>query len=133
MTFPLAAVLVLWLPAAPLDGKKPVPKFAMSKATTYITEPLDKDGYLDYETALNERLRGQITPETNAMVLLWQAIGPKPDGREVHADYFQWLQIARLDDTKEYFIDSNSFFRKRGRKEFDEAFYDHFSLLSNQP
>ena len=54
MTFTLAAVLGLWLPAAPFNGKKPVPKYSMSRATTYITEPLDKDGYLDYETALNE-------------------------------------------------------------------------------
>ncbi len=118
MTFTLAAVLGLWLPAAPLDGKKPVPKFPMSKATTYITEPLDKDGYLDYETALNERLRGQITPETNAMVLLWQAIGPKPDGKAMPADYFQCLGTKSPPTDGEYFVDYDTFVKK------EKAAYD---------
>ena len=76
MTFTLAAVLGLWLPAAPLDVKKPVAKYPMSRATTYITEPLDKDGYLDYETALNERLRGKITPSR-----MPSCYSGKPSGR----------------------------------------------------
>ncbi len=113
MTFPLMAVLSLWLPAAALDVKKPIAKFAMSKATTYITEPLNKEGYLDYETALNERLRGQTTPETNAMALLWQAMGPKPDGKAMPDDYFRLLGTKPPPTDGEYFVDYDTFIKKQ--------------------
>jgi hypothetical protein len=86
--------------AAPPEAK---PKFTLGKDTTYITEPLDKDGYVDYETALNERLRGTITPETNAVVLLMQAVGPKPEGKELHADWWKWLG-AKPPAEGEYFV-----------------------------
>ena len=44
--------------------------FTISPETTYVTGPVDADGFIDYETALNERLRGDIKPEQNANVLL---------------------------------------------------------------
>jgi hypothetical protein len=56
------------------------PKFTIGKETTYVSGPVDKDGYIDYAAALNERLREGVTPETNANVLLWQAFGPHPEG-----------------------------------------------------
>ena len=93
MTFTAMATLGLAVLLAAPPEAKPVPKFKLGKETTYIVEPLDKDGYLDYETALNERLCGKITPETNAVVLLMQAIGPKPDGKELHADWWKWLVV----------------------------------------
>jgi hypothetical protein len=45
--------------------KKTKPKFTISKETTFITEPLDKDGYPDYAAALNARLSKGVTPENN--------------------------------------------------------------------
>src|SRR5690349_19780241 len=56
--------------------KKGRGKFTISKETTYVTEPVGKDGYPDYARALNRRLRQGVTPENNANVLLWKAIGP---------------------------------------------------------
>src|SRR5438094_5975588 len=54
--------------------------FTIGKETTYVTGPLDKDGYIDYAAALNERLGRGVTPENNACVLLWKALGPHPEG-----------------------------------------------------
>ena len=54
--------------------------FTVGTETTYVTGPLDKQGYVDYVAALNERLREGITPENNANVLIWQALGPRPEG-----------------------------------------------------
>ncbi len=88
-------------------AEPPKPKFQMGKDTTFITEPLDADGYLDYETALNERLRGKITPETNAVVLLWQAMGPKPYGKAMHADFYNWLGMKPPPEKGEYFQDTD--------------------------
>ena len=68
--------------------------FTVSTETTYVTGPLDKYGYVDYVTALNERLSKGITPENNANVLIWQALGPRPeDDTTMPPEYFQWLGI----------------------------------------
>src|SRR5260370_37938042 len=67
--------------------------FTVSPETTYITEPLDKDGYPDYVTALNQRLSQGVTPENNANVLIWQALGPHPEGTTMPAEYFQRLRV----------------------------------------
>ena len=42
---------------------KPAPKLPIGKETTYVTGPLDEDGYIDYEAALNDRLGKGIVPE----------------------------------------------------------------------
>ena len=51
---------------ADADGPRAEPKFPLGKDTTYVTGPLDKDGYIDYEAALNDLLGKDITPEKNA-------------------------------------------------------------------
>ncbi len=114
-------------------GGVPKASFKPSKETTYITEPVDADGYLDYETALNERLRGTITPETNANVLLWQALGPKPEGKAMHEDYWKWLGVKPPPEEGEYFIDSREFFKQQGREEFDENFHKFEDQLAQKP
>ena len=43
------------------DDSKPEPKLPLGKETTYVTRPLDRNGYIDYEAALNERLGRGIT------------------------------------------------------------------------
>src|SRR5882724_7209102 len=82
--------------AAADDNKEATPKkhrgtFTISKETTYVTGPLDKDGYIDYAAALNERLSKGVTPESNANVLIWKAIGPRPERREIFAEFFRQL------------------------------------------
>jgi hypothetical protein len=78
--------------------------FTVSPETTYITEPLDKDGYPDYVTALNQRISKGITPEQNANVLIWQALGPRPEGGDLPDEYFQWLRIERPPEDGDYFV-----------------------------
>ena len=65
----MAAATRLLADDKPEQEKKPAPKFTISKETTYVTGPLDKYGYIDYETALNERMSKGVTRETNANVL----------------------------------------------------------------
>jgi hypothetical protein len=121
MTFTASATLGLAVLLAAPPEAKPKPKFTLGKDTTYITEPLDKDGYVDYETALNERLRGTITPETNAVVLLMQAIGPKPEGKELHADWWTWLGVKPPPEAGEYFVSLDEYRKKkRGEKQPSE-------------
>jgi hypothetical protein len=93
--------------------------FTISPETTYITKPLDADGYPDYVTALNERLRGAITPESNANVLIWQALGPHPEGATMPPEYFQWLGYQPPEEG-EYFVPFNMFLSDRLKEKYQE-------------
>ncbi len=100
---------------------KPKPKFTIGKGTTYVTAPVDKDGYIDYEAALNERLGKGIKPEENANVLLWKALGPRPEGGEMPAEYFKLLGIDPPPERGEYFVDLPRFSKERLKLEPGEA------------
>jgi len=86
-------------------AEQPVRKLPVGKDTTYFTGPLDKDGYIDYEAALNDRLGQGITPENNANVLLWKAFGPRPDGGDrMPAEFFKRLGMEEPPERGDYFI-----------------------------
>ena len=100
---------------------KPVPKLPLGKETTYFTGPLDKEGYIDYEAALNDRLSKGITSDKNAAVLLWKALGPTPFGaKAIPAEYFKRLGIEAPPPQGDYFA-----FNKDGLK-FDKNESDAF-------
>src|ERR1700723_4578254 len=63
-------------PILPKSAKKDAPRLKLSRETTYITAPLDKDGDVDYAAGLSELLGKGVTPESNANVLLIKAVGP---------------------------------------------------------
>jgi hypothetical protein len=95
--------------AEPQD-EKPVandkkPKFTIGKETTYVTGPLDKSGYIDYETALNDRLAAGVTPDNNAFVLLTKALGPRPEGFPLSQEYYKRLGIPALSEDGEYLVE----------------------------
>ncbi|MFO0934952.1 MAG: hypothetical protein U0798_00365 [Gemmataceae bacterium] len=100
------------------------PAIKLSRETTYVTEFLDKDGYPDYETALNSKLRGSIKPEDNACVLLANAIGPTPGGdREIPEDYWKWLGISAPPKGEGYFKSYEEYAKSKGipvEEEFDK-------------
>src|SRR5437016_5097321 len=115
-----APLLLLSLLAA--EGK-PTPKFPLGKETTYVTGPLDKEGYIDYQAALNDRLSKGITPEKNANVLLWKALGPTPEGgKGMPAEFFKRLGIAEPAKGGDYFVGLTSYMKdhlKLDRSEYD--------------
>src|SRR5687768_8112036 len=71
-----------------------VDNLIISRATTFIEEPLRPDGYPDYIEALNARMSEGVTPENNAAVLLMRAIGPKDIGYEIHTEFFSRLEMT---------------------------------------
>src|SRR5262245_38238195 len=87
--------------------------FTVSPETTYVTGPLDKHGYVDYATALNERLSKGITPENNANVLIWKALGPHPEGATMPDEYFKWLGIEQPPEQGDYMIGFTEYLKKR--------------------
>jgi hypothetical protein len=92
-------------------AKKPAGKFTISKETTYVTGPLDKDGYIDYAAALNERLGQGVTPENNANVLLWRAMGLQPDVK-MSAEFFRLMGMNPPPAGDDYFLDLRRYLKE---------------------
>jgi hypothetical protein len=82
---------------------KPTPKFPLGSDTTCVTGPLDKDGYIDYESALNRQISLNILPDHNANVLIWKALGPMAESH-VPSRYFKWLGIDAPSRKGDYFV-----------------------------
>ncbi len=61
--------------------------------TTLITEPLDDDGYVDFVAAINHEWSDGVTPENNAAVLIWTALGAEPLPETHREDFFRLLGI----------------------------------------
>lgn len=105
LLFPLLLVLLL----VPGDDK-PAPKLPLGKETTYVTGPLDRHGYIDYEAALNAELSRGVTAENNANVLLIQALGPTPEGGDgLPLSFFKWLDIPPPPKDGDYFRSLGNF------------------------
>ena len=83
----------------------------VSKATTFITQPLDKDGYVDYVEALDQ-LKNKVSPEDNAYVALIRLNGPQVfyrDREKCLAEYFAKLGIEPLEVKEKYVRFEGSF------------------------
>jgi hypothetical protein len=122
----LFVVLVLVATAACQDtAKKRKGKLTVGKDTTFITGPLDKEGYVDYISALNERLSKDVTPENNANVLIWKAFGPHPERATMPAAFFRWLGFTPP-QKGDYFMDLFDYLKEHTafdpKKDTDAAF-----------
>lgn len=112
------------------------PQFTIGKATTRITGPLDDEGYMDYATALNERLRKGVTPDTNAFVLICKATGPRPEGRELSAEFYKWLGITAPPAKGDYFISQSHYAKdqlKIEKSEDVQAFSEEIDRARQRP
>lgn len=121
----LTAILVGPALAEPKDKKEPKRNFTIGKDTTYVTGPFDKDGRIDYAAALSERMGKGVTPETNANVMIWKALGPKPEGGKGQpAAFFKLMGIEEPPEKGDYFIDLWRFAKEQlsieDREELDE-------------
>ena len=112
-------------PPVTADATQPAANRALvtiAKVTTVITRPLRKDGYPDYVAALNESGGKDVSPQDNAVVLLWQAIGPAPMSAEDRAEYFRLLAVPVPPAKGAYFVALDSFIKQdASRKGLDAA------------
>jgi hypothetical protein len=112
------------------------PKITVGKDTTYVTAPLDKDGFVDFAAALND-LRGKgVTPDNNAAVAIWEALGPGPDGQPRPAAFFKRLCMKEPPADGDYFVALGPFLRDRlaiGDKAFVTRVVGQTSMTIRQP
>ncbi|MBW3543079.1 MAG: hypothetical protein KY476_22705, partial [Planctomycetes bacterium] len=107
-------------------AKRGKPRITVSKEVTFFTEPLDKDGYVDYVEALNRRLSEGVTAENNANVLFYRALGPRPEGVEQPEEFFRRMGMARSSEKGDYFVRYTQYLEDEpgltpGVRDFDEA------------
>jgi hypothetical protein len=121
-------------PAPP--KKSPRGKFTVSKETTFVTGPVDADGFIDYPAALNDRLGQGVTAETNANVLIWRALGPHPEGATMPAEFFRLLGIDPPPEQGDYFIDIGRYAQdqlKLGPGPATQEFLDRLQGATRRP
>jgi hypothetical protein len=99
----------------------------IGKETTFLTEPIGADGFVDYFAALNAPL-ADLDPRNNAAVLLVQAVGPKATPRETAAAYFRLLKCDPPPETGEYLVDIQEFVERKKLPDEDAIIekYDRF-------
>jgi hypothetical protein len=80
-------------PAQSKPAQKTKPTITVSKRTTYILEPRDAEGFVDYLAALNQMSSRGVTPANNAGVLLVRAFGGPDLGPADRARFFRLLGV----------------------------------------
>jgi hypothetical protein len=132
-------------PPTPKTGPAAKPRIlvTISKETTCITEPLHPDGYPDYVAALNQRMSKGVTPENNAAVPFWQAMGPAEIPQACRQRYLKTLGIPSLPDQGDYFVTSTQWVTLHKSKDKPDSvapkedetntLYEQMSTLAKRP
>lgn len=113
----------------------PPPKITISKETTWATEPLRADGTVDYLEAVNRIFSKDVTPENNACVLLYQAMGPRPEGGKGQpAAFFRRLGIEPLPDEGPYYQELGKWVREQPELKVEpQSAYDMQGRAGDRP
>ncbi len=96
-------------------ARKPKRPLTISKKTTYLVGPLDRDGYVDYFAALNQLDSQGVTPENDAGILLVRAIGLSEFTPQERTRFYQLLGIEPLPAQGPYVTDFRDFVQKKLR------------------
>ena len=127
--------------AEPAAAKPKLP-FTISKETTRIVEPLDAGGYPDYIAAINQHCRKGVTPENNAAVLFWRAMGPDEILPRQRAEYFKQLGIDPLPEKGDYFAMPEQFAKRlnaekpavqKAGESIGDAFLNAYAIAAKRP
>jgi hypothetical protein len=105
----------------------------ISKETTVFTEPLRKDGYVDYIAAFNQILGKDVTPENNAVALFWKAIGPAGVARKIRAEYFRMLGVEVPAEKGDYFVPLTDFVQRQGTAAGLDTIDAQFQTATERP
>ena len=99
----------------------------VSEQTTVLVEPLDEDGYVDYVAAVNQWVSADVTPSSNAVVVLADAFGPAPRGKLLDARYFNLLGINAPAEKGNYFQSFSDWLRAntRDKTESEKRMVEH--------
>lgn len=97
------------------------PKLIVSKETTFFVKPLKEDGTVNYIQALNEYRKPKgLTPENNAAIVFWKAVGPRDHSKRYHEILKQQLSLEPLPAKGNYFVTSLGFIEQQVKSSRNE-------------
>ncbi|MFQ5732646.1 MAG: hypothetical protein ACE5KM_11925, partial [Planctomycetaceae bacterium] len=130
------AVVVFAASTSSVLAEAPKTRIAASKATTFVTRPLRKDGSVDYAAAFNRRYGKGVTPENNAVVPLWRAFGPREIPPESRAEFFRRLGVKPPPETGPYFVplfELTKLLQGRKKEDARDALREVFNAALDEP
>jgi len=121
-------------PADRPDKKPPKPRVTISKATTYITKPLRKDGYPDYVAHL-EKLRSEgAAKDNNFVVDLMLATGATEVEEELRPEFFRKLGVAPPEEGAGFLVAYEEFAAANMEIEPDrDGLSDSYAIAGSRP
>ena len=105
--------------------------FAVSKETTWLVEPLDAEGYVDYIEAVNQRTARDVTVANNFEVIARELLGPDSIPEVLREDYFRRLGVTPQTDPKRPFKPFSSFPPQNDRAAIE--LFKEDGIVSSQP
>jgi hypothetical protein len=96
------------------ENREPHPWIPLGKETSYLTGPVDEDGYVDYLAALNAAASEGVTAENNAAVLLVRTMDFSSVPASERDRLFKMLKVEPPRTTEGCFQDSSAFLANQG-------------------
>lgn len=114
-------------------NKGPQKYIAISKETTYFTEPLDDRGYVNYLAAINKLLKPDgLTRENNGYVLLWQALGHAEGNAEWVQEMAEELGVEPLPIEGDYIVNIGQYAQRKKVAMGENTDLEEFAKLQNK-
>jgi hypothetical protein len=94
-------------PSVPPFGDSPAnsPLVAISPGTTFVTAPVSEDGAIDIVAAINAKYGAGVKAEENAAAILYDVIGPRPEGTRQPDLFFERMGVSAPPETGNFFVD----------------------------
>jgi hypothetical protein len=100
----IGCAIVAFLPSRSAYPDEPKSEIiTVSRETTWVTEPVDEAGFVVYAEAIRARNSQGVTPENNAAILVWKALGPAEIPQEERERFWRSIGIAPLPEEGDYF------------------------------
>lgn len=102
----------------------------VSKHTTRFTEPLNDDGTVNYTEAVNRYFAGDIKPEENSAVLIYEVFGHSPEGTRMSDEFFARLGMPVPPADGNYFAGLGSWLQKQYGDKWNDEGRDRYYAVS---
>lgn len=129
-------ILTLVFAASSLTAHAEGPAIKVSKHTTRFTGPLNDDGSVNYFEAVNLHFEGEIKPEENAAVIIYELLGPKPEQAEMPQGFYKRLGTTRPSADGRYFIGLGQWMKEQSGGDWNKAqdrYYEVDKIVSTRP
>ena len=115
---------------APTRAELLASKLKFTREITRVTKHKTKDGLPDYAAAINEHFGQGVKPSENGAILLYEALGPKPEGTMMSEEFFEQMGVKRPPVDRDYF---QPFGRGLPADQARELIDTEFNIAMNRP